>query len=259
MAKETSPTRKQQWKAMHPDLAKRADAAIARHQKRPFMPPMRADKEFAFESPYRTAKDQERWWALFFEALGTRQCAVVTMFFRQLESLVDRQWRADWEQWVADEEQMIAAFALIESLKPRNVAQAALAAQLFALHICTMKLARSATCYQHGDARTTATLARSIRAYGDGLMTMRKLQGKGGQRSSQTIKVEKHSHNHQHIHIEGGSENGGQPYGRASRAIAELRSLPSPEPIGFGVPRSGNEGKAGLPKPRGRKSRRSEG
>jgi hypothetical protein len=258
MAKETSPTHKQQWRDMHPDLAKRADAAITRHKKRSFMPPMRADKDFAFEPPYRTAKDQERWWALFFEALGTRQCAVVTMFFRQLESLIDRQWRSDWEQWVADEEQMIAAFALIESLKPRNVAQAALAAQLLALHISTMKLAKGATCYQHGDARTTATLARSIRAYGDGLMTMRRLQGKGGSRSKQVITVEKHTHTHQHIHIEGESNNGGQPYRRAARAIAELRSLPSSEPVGFAVPRSGDEGKAGLPQPRGRKPRRSE-
>lgn len=222
--KPRAPTVKQQWAAMHPDLARQADAVIERQHKRAFMPPMTHDKDFAFVPPYRSALDKDRWWALFFDALGTRQMAVVTMFIRQLESLVDQRWRDDWQQWTADEEQMIAGFALIQSLKPRNIAQAALAAQLYALHLTNMKLARGANRYQDGDARTTATLARSIRAYGDGLMTMRKLKGKGA-RSVQVIKVQTHRHNHQHIHLEGSANNGGQAQAKAAGAIAPLRSL----------------------------------
>ena len=216
---------------MHPDLARQADAVIERQHKRPFMPPMAHDKDFAFVPPYRSERDKDRWWALFFDALGTRQCAVVTMFIRQLESLVDQCWRDDWQQWTADEEQMIAGFALIQSLKPRNIAEAALAAQLYALHLSNMRLARGANRYQDGDARTTATLARSIRAYGDGLMTMRKLKGKGA-RSVQVIKVQTHRHNHQHIHLEGGFNNGGQAQAKAADAIAELRSLSGEGEVG---------------------------
>lgn len=236
----------QQWASMHPDLARQADAVIERQHKRPCVPPFAHDKDFAFVPPYRSDRDKDRWWALFFDALGTRQVSVVTMFIRQLESLVDQRWRDDWQQWTADEEQMIAGFALIQSLKPRNIAEAALAAQLYALHLTNMKLARGANRYQDGDARTTATLARSIRAYGDGLMTMRRLKGKGG-RSVQIIKVQTHRHDHQHIHLEGGSINGGRVHAKAAGAIAELRSLSRESADGEAVSIPCREGQACLP------------
>lgn len=216
---------------MHPDLAAQADALIERHKARPFMPPMLADKERCFAPPYRSERDKERWWALFFDAIGTRQQAVVTMFIRQMEGLVDNRYRNDWGQWVADEEQMIAGFAFLQSLKPRTIAEAALAAQLYALHLSTMKLGRGLSHQANGDARTAATLARSIRAYGDGLLTMRKLKGKD-KRSVQIIKVQTHRHDHQHIHLEGGSINGGQAQAKATSAVAELRSLSCSDSFG---------------------------
>lgn len=72
-------------------------------------------------------------------------------------------------------------------------------------------------------------------AYGDGLMTMRKLNGKGA-RSVQVIKVQTHRHNHQHIHLEGSANNGGQAQAKAAGAIAQLRSLSGEGAFGDAVP-----------------------
>ena len=62
MAKAEKPRRpavKQQWAEMHPDLARQADALIERQHKRASMPPLAADKHFAFVPPYRSERDKD--------------------------------------------------------------------------------------------------------------------------------------------------------------------------------------------------------
>src|SRR5918994_2209140 len=114
-----------------------ADAAIAKHRKRKWSPEIRDTGE-AWECPYAD-EDADRWWALLFEIFGTRQSAVVDVFFSQLQQLAGKNWRAN-SGWITDEKDMRTLFSIIASLKPRNEAEAAYAAQLCALHMSAMKL-----------------------------------------------------------------------------------------------------------------------
>ena len=175
------------------------------------------------------------------------------MFFEQLGALCGSTWSAEWEQWAANEGELRSLFAIVQSLKPRNEAEAAYAAQLAALHFTAMKLARGANRYQDGDARTAAILNKTVRAYGDGLLNMQRLKGKG-RKTVQVIKVETHRHDHRHVHIEGGSvENGGQPHTKPADGIAKLCALPSQDPLAAVVPLPCRKGQTSLPDARGRK------
>ena len=100
-------------------------------------------------------------------------------------------------------------------------------------------------------------MAKTSRAYADGLMTLEKLKGRAN-KTRQTIKVEKHTHTHQHIHLEGDGKIGGQPHAKATGPITELRSLPSSNAGGEIVPFASGEGEAGLQDARRRKPRRAE-
>lgn len=235
-------------------LAPQADAAIVRHRKRQWVPEIEQGKD-GWHSPF-ARQDDDRWWALLFEIFGTRQTAVVNMFFEQLGALCGATWRAEWEQWTANEAELRSLFAIVQSLKPRNEAEAAYAAQLAALHFTAMKLARGANRYQDGDTRTTAILNKTVRAYGDGLLIMQRLKGKG-RKTVQVIKVETHRHDHRHVHVDGGStESGGQPHTKPTDSVTGLRALPSESPDGTIMPISGREGQARLPNARRDKGQR---
>ncbi len=213
------------------------------------------------EAPYDNRPDKDRWWALFFTMLGTRQAAVVDMFIGQLQQLVPDRWDEKKGCWRGNQEDTRAMFGMIQSMKPKTVAQAALAAQLVALHFNTMKLAAGISSYSMGDARTAATIARCTKAYAEGMLALQKLQGKA-RKSKQTITVETHHHHHQHIHYEtGGSPiNGGQAQGTERGAIVQCATLPSPDEAGHLLPGRSHAGKACLPVPRrGQGKRGTEG
>ena len=144
---------------------------------------------------------------------------------------------------------MTQLLVLIHDMRPRNAAEAALAAQLCALHLSMMKLGAAQSHTWGGDPRTVAVMAKTTRAYADGLMTLEKLKGRAN-RTRQTIKVEKHTHTHQHIHLEGDANFGGQPHAKAAAAVAELRSLSGPNPGGEALQSPCGEKQAGLPNAR---------
>lgn len=245
---------------MRPDLAALADKVTEQMLVSPFIPDIACNDERGWHSPYSNKKDDDRWWSMFFSMLGTRQCAVVDMFFRQLTALCGQEWRADLEQWETNAGEMRACFGFIQSLKPKNVAQAALAAQLVALHIHQLRLAEGIRGYSCSDPRTAATMARLTKAFADGMLTLQKLQGKV-RKSKQIIRVETHHHHHQHIHYEqtGGSPiNGGQVHAADGSPAIECAALPSSDTPGQSLSIASRKGQARLPDARRRKGNRRE-
>lgn len=245
---------------MRADLRRLADQAGDHLCSMPFIPDIEDHRKRGLTPPYDNQADKERWWAMFFAMLGTRQAAVVDMFFRQLMALVPDVWDEGRKEWVADIEQTRAMFGLIQAMKPKDVAQAALAAQLVALHLNNMKLAAGISSYSMGDARTAATMARVTRAYADGLLALQKLQGKV-RKSKQTIRVETHNHHQQHIHYEtgGGPDFGGRADATNAAArgeIIECAALPGSNKARPALPLAGSKGQARLPDARRRQGKR---
>lgn len=223
---------------MPAEFVEAADAAIARHRKRKWAPEI-WDTGEAWECPY-AQEDHDRWFALLFEIFGTRQAAVVDVFFAQLQEFAGKNWKSQGG-WITDEKEMRTLFSIIASLKPRNEAEAAYAAQLCALHMAAMKLGQSMGSTWGGDPRTIAVLNKTVRAFGEGLLNFRRMQGKG-RRTVQVIKVETHRHEHKHKHLEGGSQFGGQPHATGASLLEAGTPMPSARAVRSALPRAGGEG-----------------
>lgn len=231
-----------------------ADAAIARHRKRRWVPEV-LERENCWECPY-VDEDKDRWWALVFDILGTRQTAVVDVFWTQLCGLLDKDWQAEKGGWITDEKQIRTLLSMMAAMKPCNEAKAAYAAQLCALHVSAMKLGGAIASTWSPDPRTAAVLNKTVRAYGDGLLNLQRLKGKG-RKSVQIIKVETHRHDHKHIHLEGVAKNREQPDATGARVVETSASLPGENAGGQVVPLPSREGQEGLPDARRSAGKRS--
>lgn len=199
-------------RAMPKKLRDRAAQAKARHQQRAVVPDLAFSVEAgSFGSPYRSA-DDAAWASLLFEAFGTRMGSVAHVFILHLARLCS----ADFDQakggWAPNEDELQAAIAIVQSLAPRNEAEAALAAQAVAVHFAAMKMGKQIATMSYPDPRTVAALAALGKVYAGQLETMQKLQGRKTVKQRITVRYERHNHNHQHVHIEGGggSGSGGQ-------------------------------------------------
>ena len=184
--------------------------------------------------------DPDLWMLQLAEAFGTRSHSVIMTFLAQLEALCGRNfWDAEAKQWRLDEVEYNAAIALVNSIKPRDELEAALAAQMVAVHLLTMKVAARAIQYEY-DTRTAAVVAKLARTYAIQLETLRAGRTRKPV-TRQSIKVRKELHQHVHYHgPRGEGETAGQPHGRA--AADNRAALPSPEPGGESVSPSCDEG-----------------
>ena len=242
---------------MPDNMASFAKEAVRKHRGRPLPPKVEmAGSEFApvLLSPYAD-EDQEPWLALLLQAFGTRSASVATCFVEQLSNLCRRDWDSDAKQWKPSQDEFDAVLAIVSSTKPRNEAQAAFAAQLAALHLAAMRLAKRVTGDALGDDRTVAVLAKTVRAYGDGLATMQRLQGKS-RSTRQTIKVEHQRHQHIHYH-EGSKDFGGQAHATGTGVVAPSQSVQGPRAVGRALSLASDAGEASLPDARRRKRDRS--
>ena len=204
-------------------------AADARGTARPYPPgiilePAGYDKEH-WTSPH---SDLDLWTRQLADAFGTRSYAVVSMFMTQLESLcsADR-WDDDAKQWRLDEHEFSAALAIVNSVKPRNEIEAALAAQMVAVHLMTMQIAARAIKDRY-DTRSAAVAAKLARTFTMQLEALRATRTKRPV-SRQSIKVRKETH--QHIHYYRG-DDGNERQAHAPRAADECAAMPSPDPGG---------------------------
>ena len=228
----------------------RANVAIGKHEGRSIPPRIDVDGDDLdawFACPYAD-EDQDAWNALLFEAFGTRSASVVSCFVRQLAQFVRRDWDQGAAKWKPSQDEFNTVLALVGAMKPRDEAQAAYAAQLAALHLAAMRLAKRVTGEGYADERTVAVMNKTVRAYGDGLAQMQRLQGKT-RTARQSIKSETHRHVHQHVHLasDGGTEDfGGQLHGRTTKPLNQCTALSGPESLGQVVPLSSGKRKAGL-------------
>lgn len=202
-----------------------------------------------FSSPYADDEAQD-WAVLLCDAFGTRHVSLVVHFLNRITELVPGgDWDAEKQVWYPDETEFNAALAIISALRPENEAQAAYAAQLLALDRSAHKLGQYTAKYG-GDPRSLATLARTTRAFGEGLERLAKVQGRIQPRTvHQTIQV---------IHVDnrsvnqfngGGASDGGQPHGATRGETVPRAALPSPrQVVGEGVPLSSRERQAGVPR-----------
>lgn len=127
-----------------------AAKARERHKKRHANPGVAIEKVtvhgYRLASPH---SDTEAWQAMVCDALGTRSEATALQFLFQLTQLCEQVWHPDDEtgggEWVPDECELNMILNMVSSIKPRNEMEAALAAQMVAVHLMTMSVAERPT------------------------------------------------------------------------------------------------------------------
>lgn len=179
-----------------------AEKAKARMEKRPASPGVMMEPrgdlgDFEPASPH----DNDEVWSLqIHDAFGTRSPSTVAVFMEQLRALCGQSWNDERKAWHPSETELNAALNFINSVQPRNEAEAALAAQMLAVHFMTMRV--SASALNTGDARTASIAAKLARTYAMQMDTLQQARGKRrSTRQHITVRHEKHIHTHQHQHL----------------------------------------------------------
>ena len=233
------------------ELRDMESAAEKRAWARPYPPSIILEPADGGGEHWTSPHNDENLWALqLADAFGTRSQAVIVTFMTQLQALcTDRQFEQKTGLWRLDENEFSAAIALVNTIKPRNEMEAALAAQMVAIHLLTMKVTAHAIT-EYYDNRMVATAGKLARTFAMQMDALRACRTRKPT-SRQSIKVRKELHQHVHYHDDrGGKETGGQPHGRAARAADQCAALPSPQPGGEPVPLSCDEGQEPVQAPR---------
>jgi hypothetical protein len=129
----------------------------------------------------------------------------MSTFILQLKGLVAESSDDQADRWKPNETELNAALAFVAGIKPRNEAEAALAAQMVVVHWMQMRLSRQAMRYGSVDVNTAAVAGKMARTYTMQLDALAKIRGKQSS-SRQTIKVRKELHQHVHYHHHGEGE-----------------------------------------------------
>jgi len=245
-------------------LEVQAAQARARHERRHANPGVALEVEKITELGYRLASphsDTEAWQAMICDALGTRSEATALTFLYHLVRLCDQDWHPDDKngggEWVPDECQLNMILNLVSGIRPKNEMQAALAAQMVAVHLMMMKVSerclRSNGCT---DPHLLSAASKLARTFAIQTETLAKVQGRRTTRQKITVSYERH--NHQHMHMRGGENKiGGQPHAKDGDApVAALLSEVTPGPA---LPITRRARQEGLPNARGPRIRSSEG
>lgn len=194
--------------------------------------------------------DWDLWDTQLHEAFGTRSRALVKFFLSELKRLCRSDFDHGVQQWKTNETDLNAVLALITDIRPRNAAETALAAQMVAVHLLTMNLARDA--FNSGGMvmeKNAALMSKLARTYTMQLEQLRLMRGgkRPTIRQAITVKRESHYHQHQHLHDHrGGEKTEGQPHEARADAIEGRAALPSPEPRGEVVRLPSRKRKTGL-------------
>ena len=206
--------------------------ALSRARRRPIPPGIMFDHgggdSYEAAAPH---SDHDLWELQIADAFGTRSASAMRSFLDHLRALCATGWDDPNKAWKPNEQEVSAALSFVASVKPQNEAEAALAAQMLAVHWMQMRL--SAQALNNGNmvmAEDAALAGKLARTYVQQLQAFREVQGK--RRSTrQTIKVSRENHIHYHDH-RGDKENDIQLHGTAARAIGERPALQGEEPGG---------------------------
>ncbi len=241
--------------SMPANLEAQAADARARHLGRTANPGVAIEVEKVTEFGFKLASphsDTEAWQAMVCDALGTRSEATALTFLNHLVQLCDRNWHPDDKngggEWVPDECQLNMILNMVAGIKPKNEMQAALAAQMVAVHMMTMAVSeRCLRTYGCADPHLLSAASKLARTFAIQNEALAKLQGRKTSRQKITVTHEHHQHQHVHMH-RGESEIGSQPHAKgADASFAALRSDNAPTTA---VPLASGERQAGVPNAR---------
>jgi hypothetical protein len=164
----------------------------------------------------------------------------------QLSGLCGKQgWDDEAKQWRLDENEFSATLAMVNSVKPRNEMEAALAAQMVAVHLMQMKLAAAAIKFS-ADPKTAAVAGKLARTFVLQIEALQRLRTPN-RTKRQSIKVSKELHQHVHYHDARGAGKGDrQPHEPPAAGIGRCPALSGPQPGGQVVPLPSSARQAGL-------------
>lgn len=231
-----------------------------RHRARPWKPAVAFEPDGDADGGWRMtgpAGVTEEWEVAICAAFATRSQSLVWTFLDQLRLMMGDS--HDGTRWVPDEFAINAAVAMVVAAQPQNEIQAALAAQMVAVHFLTMKVAQHHGRSNVMDPRDVGMVSKLARTYAMQAETLGKLQGKVKTQHI-TVSYERHEHHHTHVHDErhvhlsgGGPGNGGQGYGPAhvlpSGTVGDAGSAPlyGPNAAGDTLSEAGDQGTGPLP------------
>lgn len=212
-------------------------------------------------TPRSPHSDQRLWEVQLFSAFATSSPSVARQFIDDLQQLCSQDWDPQ-HGWKINETEFNAALAMVNDIEPQTIREAALAAQMVAVHWTSLRLAKDAL--NNGGMvmeKSASLLSKLTRTYAMQMEALQKERGKGGGSTRQEIHVTRENHVHYHDHRERGSdENGTRPQGpRAETIEGRASMLGHSEGNGQALPSSGDAGQEGMPQARRGKSRREEG
>lgn len=195
--------------------------------------------------------DTELWTLQLVEAFGTRSESLIQTFVDQLAGLCPQFFDPDRQKLKTSERDWNAVLALVAEHQPQNSMQAALAAQMAAVHLMTMKLSSQALNrghYVHAEEAKTAS--RLARTFAEQCETMQFLKGQT-RTAKQSIHVTRETSHHVHYHDHrGGGKNSNQPQEpvAGAKTITGSPALPGDVQIdGKAVPCPSRKGQDGVP------------
>ena len=226
-------------------IAEQTERARARAMKRPISPGVMLEPNkrggFTTTSPH---SDLAAWELQLADAFGTRSASVMKCFIQHLRSLVAESWHDQLQQWKPNETELNAALAMIAGQRPRNEAEAALAAQMVAVHWMQMRISAQALKHDRMDGRDAAIAGRLARTFVMQVEAMEKLKGRG-RSVRQSITVRKELHQHVHYH-RGDGEVAEQPQAKPAQRIEGGSEVPGESADGKVVPLASRARKTGL-------------
>lgn len=240
-----------------PELVNWAAKAEARAMKRPHPPGMILEPaDFEGEVWTSPHEDIELWTLQLADCFGTRSKAVLSTFVEQLKSLCGSHWDEMTQKMRLDENELSAALAIVNAVKPKNEMEACLAAQMVATHYLAMKLAARAIRYDY-DAKASSSAAKMFQAFTSQISALQALKG-NRTTARQSIKVSKELHQHVHYHDDrGGMKSDGQSHATGTAESAQLTALPGEDAAGQSMPGSSGSEPVTMQDARRHKSRRA--
>jgi hypothetical protein len=184
------------------------------------------------------------------DSFDTRHANVAAVFLDQLEAICKRTWSEKYQDWQPDDLELAALLSIVSSCRPKNEAQAAMAAQMAAVHLLTMRVADKIGEHPW-DMRMVGAFAKLTRTYAEQMDIMNTLHGKSrSTRQKIIVRHEKHVHHHQHVHVKGGAKENGSQAHASTDVAGECAALPGDNARGEVVPFTSGDGQGRVPNAR---------
>jgi hypothetical protein len=204
---------------------------------------------YRFDAP---RGDRAAWEKQICQAFGARRLPAAVAFLDQLTALCTVSYDKAQERWKPSELELNFAIGLIDSIKPRNQMEAALAAQMVAVHFMQMRvssrvLGEQDVAARDANAREASVAGKLARTFAMQMDTLMRMRGKRATRQTINVRHEKHIHTHQHLVASGsapicqppstatGDHHDGDIKARA-RLIGSSPEVPGEEAFGAIVP-----------------------